>query len=129
MNRTNDDFKRREEEIMAELGMCVGTQAYHRHPSGLLVYTDGVLLMAGRCEAYWLIDSIAFLVPASKAFVSPFFRLWTLSVGEDGRGEIECRSDSGERPGIAQTVEYTDFPLAKLDLYFRDGVLYLPSEH
>lgn len=49
-------------EIRSQLSQCTGTEGYTKYLGGLLL-TDGVVLMADLCQAYWLLDIIASYQP------------------------------------------------------------------
>ena len=104
------------------------------------IFTPGVKFMADSGGAYWLVDAIAsYLRPA---YLKPLIErdprigelhFWKLTVAADRTAALEARADSGEEPFIRQAIEYTDFPLASVDIWAAyDGThwtLYLPSEH
>lgn len=56
------------------------------------------------------------------------FQLWKLTVQADRSARLICEDGNG---GVvfSKTIDYTDFPLPEIDLYFTDGVILLPSEY
>jgi hypothetical protein len=131
-------------EIEVQLHQCSGTEAYHRHLFNRLKYTDGVMLMAERCGAFWLIDAIASyqgganLKNIHKVCGGPDgHQFWILTVDRSGPSPsavLTCsrdinRSGTPNEVVVRQVIEYTDFPLDRIVLYVANGVLYLPSEH
>ena len=60
-------------------------------------------------------------------------QFWKLAVDGDKSATLTAVADSGEPPLIRQAIEFTDFPLAEIDLYcVFDGThstLTLPSEY
>jgi hypothetical protein len=59
-------------------------------------------------------------------------QFWRLTVTDES-AVLVAEADSGEEPFIRQEIEFTDFPLEKIDIWAAfDGLhwtLYLPSEH
>jgi hypothetical protein len=55
-------------------------------------------------------------------------QLWKLKVNPDHTAMLTCEEGNG---GIVFTkaIEYTDFPLAEITLYFLDKTILLPSEY
>ena len=114
-----------------------GSEAFHRHWTGKLVYTDGVRFMAEECGAWWLVDLIASWQIKARVRAEPF-QLWLLSApaSESGPWVASCWTDTpGEGRRVArQTMEYSDFPeeLAPFRLYAEQSgaglVLMLPEE-
>lgn len=124
-----------------ELRQFTGDLDRYHHPlNPKVIYTPGIKHLAARAGAYWLIDVVASYVGTSvmqKAIADDGrladLQFWRLDVREDGTAVVTCRADSGVKPAITQVIEYTDFPLAYIDLWLGyDGsvwTLYLPSEH
>lgn len=106
-----------------DLAQFTGTVNYYKHWSKRLVYTDGIKYLAEKAGAHWLVDLVASYQPLKAEF-----QCWTLKAEEGGYCAV-CKDGNGEQL-IEQKFEYTDFPkhLMPFDLYFQNGVLYLPSE-
>ncbi len=125
----------------ADLAQFTGTTQWYRHPMNTKVlYTDGVQYLAAKGEAYWLIDAIVSHLrsPVIRQALANDDRLatlqfWQLTVNDDRSAVLTCRADSDEEPAITQPIDYTDFPLAEIDIWCGRSedhwVLYLPSEH
>jgi hypothetical protein len=103
----------------------------YRHPNQRLLFTPGVLFLAGSVRAYWLIDLIAtHQLDHRIGRVSSqlwMLRVWTLTKA----CRVICARDDGQQPLLFHDLEYTDFPALLADtlkLYVNDGVLMLPSE-
>lgn len=112
-----------EEDLM----QFTGTENYYRHWLGKL-YTDGVKFVAERANAYWLIDAII-SYQAGSIYDMPF-QVWTLTVDRENKTAVlQMRQDSGRCVEVRQEIPYTDFPLAEIEMYFQNGVLFLPSEY
>ena len=89
-------------------------------------YTDGVKYVAEECEAYWLIDKI-FATQAEPEMKRQVFQVWTLTA-TDGKGTITVE-DGNDNTVATYPLEFTDFPLREITLWFTDYVLLLPTEY
>lgn len=114
-----------EEKLKAELAGFTGTESYYRHFSGLL-YTEGVKFLADKAGCHWLIDIVASYQYKLKNIG---FQLWTLKVMPDRTAEVTAKEDTNTPILVSQKIEYTDFPLSEIKLYYIDGVLILLSEY
>lgn len=108
-----------------ELRQFTGTENWYRHLSGYL-YTDGVLHVAQKGGAFWLIDKIL-LTTRAKPILQEFGS-WKLTVNKDKTATLVCE-DGNYHELYHEKIEWTDFPLNKISLWFENGVLILPSEH
>lgn len=110
-----------------DLRQFTGTEQWYRH--GLersVIYTEGAKHVAEAGGAYWLLDEIAFAQHVRKIKAEPF-QAWKLVVTgnsalltcEDGNGNVVSR----------KSIEYTDFPLPEITLWFTDNTILLPSEY
>lgn len=113
------------QSVLSELGNFTGTENYYRHWLKFN-YTDGVRFLAQEVECYWLLDAIGSYQYKVKNIP---FQIWTLKVNEDKTAVLEMKEDSGQPVIIRQEIQYTDFPLEGIELYFIDGVLLLTSEY
>ena len=67
----------------AELAQFTGTENWYRHSIAKAVhYTDGMLFVAERAGAYWLIDEIAFAQKGEPALAGEEFQVWRLMVDQ-----------------------------------------------
>ena len=108
-----------------ELRQFSGTEHWYKHLSGYL-YTDGVQYVAQNGGAYWLIDKILFTTRAKNILQE--FSVWKLEVNEDKTAILVCE-DGNYNELYREKIEWTDFSLDKIELWFENGVLILPSEH
>jgi predicted nucleic-acid-binding Zn-ribbon protein len=119
-------LKRRFEMLTTnELRQFSGTENWYKHLSGYF-YTDGVLYVAQEGGAFWLIDKILLTTRAKNNLQE--FGVWKLEVNEDKSAILVCE-DGNYNELYREKIEWTDFPLNKIDLWFENGVLILPSEH
>ena len=102
-----------------------GTENWYRHLSGYL-YTDGVQYVAQEGGACLLIDKILFTTRAKNNLQE--FGAWKLEVNEDKSAILVCE-DGNYHELYREEIEWTDFPLLRIELWFENGVLILPSEH
>ncbi len=114
-------------EIENELAHFSGTENWYRYGDSL--FTDGVFAMAEMCDAVWLIVDVLWL-QSLKAIRREEFQVWKLRPHDKGFGAT-LRCENGNL-NVVFTKEFkqTNFPLLNgIDLFFANGVLYLPSEH
>ncbi len=117
--------------LQSNLEQFTGTEAYHRwsvlHPN--FVLTDGTHYLAEQAGAYWLMDLIGSY--QSRLMHKEPFQVWKLTV-KDRKGEVIAEDGNGHVL-IRQKIEYTDFPLERIELYaIYDGnylVILLNSEY
>ena len=124
-----------------ELSYFTGDLERYRHPLNRnVIYTPGIQHVAERGEAYWLIDAIAswigsepFNEAAAKDQRISEMHFWTFKRREGEPSILFAKADSPEEPFISQLIEFTDFPLQRIDIWAgfdgRHWTLYLPSEY
>lgn len=111
-----------------DLRQFTGTDHYYKHMFGIR-YSDGVKYLAERANCYWLLDAITSHQPeCRKDIMLRDFQMWVLHVYADKSAILNCERDTDD-VAITQNIEYTDFPLQQIKLYFQNGVLFLPSEY
>ncbi len=131
----------RSSDLLADLKQFTGDLQRWRHPLyRKLIYTTGVRRLAEKASCYWLLDAIASWL-GSKEFATAARRdprirdihFWKLAVESDKSAVLTAVADSGEPPFVRQAIEFTDFPIAEINLWCgcenEHWVLYLPSEH
>jgi hypothetical protein len=137
----NPTAAQRSSDLLAGLRHFTGDLERWRHPlNRKLLFTPGVHFLAEQAGAWWLIDAIAGWLP-SREFAAAArhdprlldIEFWKLTVEGDKSATLTAVADSGEPPFIRQAIEFTDFPLAEIELYcVFDGThstLMLPSEY
>ncbi|WP_088347306.1 MULTISPECIES: DUF6876 family protein [Rhodomicrobium] len=113
----------------ADLRQFTGSETWYRH--GLvrhILYTDGAQYVAEQGGAYWLLDEIVLAQKANRAVAGEPFQLWTLEVSKDRAALLTCEDGNGN-PVFRKQIEYTDFPLDRIQLYLTDNTILLPSEY
>lgn len=118
--------------IREELKMFHGTTQYHKHlfpGKSAIVLTDGCKYIRDECKAYWLFDAIL-IYQCDKILWGINFQVWELKrLKVDLSWQLTCRDDTGKRPLIRQSIEFSDFPLDYLKIWVIDKVALLPSEY
>lgn len=112
----------------ADLAQFTGTEQWHRnHITGNILYTDGVQHVAEAGGAYWLIYEIVFAQSIAEVAQEPF-QTWKLQVHGDHTANLICEDGNSGRV-FSKRIEFTDFPLAEIEIFFTDNVMLLPSEY
>lgn len=113
----------------AQLDQFTGSETWWRHPLNRRVtFTDGVRFLAEQAGAYWLIDEILLIQPKAAKLGLPDWQFWRLTVHADKSATLLCHDGDGVI-AYAKEIGWTDFPLNRVELWFTNDVLYLPSEH
>jgi hypothetical protein len=115
-------------EIRELLEHCFGGGQCHRFSpfAGYPVATDGVSALAEAAGCYWLLDAIG-SYQGRRGKLDPRFQKWILEVDLESKEAVLTGTDEGRT--IRQRIEYTDFPLEKIELWLIYGVVMLPSEY
>lgn len=126
-------------EIKAALAGCTGSMGYHR--VGLrrdFVGTDGALMLAEKCGAFWLLDVIASHQTPALMRACRGFQVWRVRRDEGHGCVVACDDGDDSAARVRQDVEYTDLPFDAFEdgecrLYVTQGdgvlVVMLPSEY
>jgi hypothetical protein len=114
----------------AALSQFTGSETWYRHWAVRnVLYTDGARHVAEAGGAFWLLDEIAFAQCAVEAVAAEGFQVWKLTVDLDrSSGQLVCEDGNGKTVW-SKTLDYTDFPVAEVTLWFANDTIYLPSEH
>jgi hypothetical protein len=113
----------------AHLLQFTGTEQWYRH--GIvrdLLFTDGAKYVADQAGAYWLLDEIARAQRYERTVAGEEFQLWKLEVDPDHTATLTCEDGNGKAV-YRKAIEYTDFPLPEIALYFTNKTILLPSEY
>ena len=113
----------------ADLDRFTGSETWYRH--GIhrnVLFTDGAKYLADQAGAYWLLDEIAIIQPYNKRVAAEEFQVWKLAVRSDRKATLTCDDGNGNVV-FSKEIEFTDFPLDEVTLWFTNNVIYLPSEH
>lgn len=113
---------------VSDLLQFTGTELWYRHSQVRKVrYTDGVKHVAEKGGAYWLLDIIAFSQILERSVFLAEFQVWTLKVHPDKTAILTCE-DGNKNEIFRQELEYTDFPIARVILWYSNNTILLPSE-
>ena len=113
----------------ADLRQFTGSEHWYKHGlNSTVLFTDGAKYVADTAGAYWLLDEIALIQPYDKRVAATAFQFWKLVVRPDQTATLTCDDGNGNTV-FAKEIDYTDFPLDEITLYFTNNVIYLPSEH
>ena len=119
-------------ELRTELKQFHGTTEYHKHlfpGKSPILLTDGCRYIRDECRAYWLFDAIL-SYQQDKILKGINFQVWELKqLKKDLTWQLTCREDTGRKPLITQSIEYSDFPLDYIKIWVIDKVALLPSEY
>jgi hypothetical protein len=94
----------------------------------LVLFTDGAKHVADAGGAYWLLDEIALAQRYKKKVAAEEFQLWKLTVKDDHTATLSCENGNGQKV-FSKKIEFTDFPLDEITLYFTNNTILLPSEY
>jgi len=113
----------------ADLRQFTGSENWYRHGINRnVLYTEGAHYVAEAGGAYWLLDAIAIAQAHVKPVAAEEFQVWKLTVHADRTASLVC-DDGNEHIVHTQHIEFTDFPLDTITLYFTNNVIHLPSEY
>lgn len=113
-----------------DLAQFYGTETWWRHPlCPNITYTDGAKYVAEKGGAHWLLDIIATNnAYGEERFKQEEFQSWVLKVDTETKtGALTC-DDGNRNVFFTQKLDYTDFPLPEITLFFENNVICLPSE-
>lgn len=119
-------------DIQEELKEFHGTSSYHKHlfPGKSPIHiTDGCKYVRDSCNAYWLFDAIL-SYQGDKVLRGVNYQIWELKqLKKDLSWQLACKEDTGKRPLITQSIEFSSFPLDYIKIWAIDNVALLPSEY
>ena len=112
-----------------DLRQFTGSENWYRHGINRnILFTDGAKHVADEGGAYWLLDAIAICQRYEKSVASTLFQVWKLTVHSDRTASLVC-ANGNDKIVYTQHIEFTDFPLDEITLYFTNNVIHLPSEY
>ena len=113
----------------ADLAQFTGSENWYRHGiNRRVLFTDGAKYVADHAGAYWLLDEIAIIQPHDKRVAAEEFQVWKLAVNADQTGVLTCE-DGNDNVVYTKLIEYTDFPIDGITLYFTNNTILLPREY
>ena len=115
------------EQLEAALGGFIGPEHWFRtHPNVLI--TEGVKFLCDQAQCYWLIDCIASYQTIPRV-VREEFQMMELTVDLEQYTGIIVVTDGNDNELFRQDLEYTNFPLPRVKLYYTDQTVLLPREY
>ena len=109
-----------------------GTEEYHMHlfpGKSPILLTDGCKYIRDDLQANWLFDAII-SYQTHKALKGVNFQVWELKhLKVDLSWQLTCREDTGTKPLIKQSIEFSDFPVDYIKIWLIDNIALLPSEY
>ena len=106
------------------------TSQYHKHlQPGMspILISDGVKYVRDSLEAFWLLDAIL-SYQCDKEIRKIGFQKWILKQhNKDMSWELQCYDD--EKIVVSQKIEYSSFPLPKIELWLLQNICILPGEY
>ena len=113
----------------SDLNRFTGSEHWYRHSlNRKVLFTDGAKYVADQGGAYWLLDEIALSQRYDSKVSAVEFQVWKLTVKPDRTATLVCE-DGNCNVVVSRELEFTDFPLPEVTLWFADNTIYLPSEH
>lgn len=114
---------------VADLDMFTGSETFYRHAlNRKVMFTEGAHHVAEAGGAFWLLDEIALIQPYDARVAAEEFQVWKLTVRPDRTATLVCE-DGNYNVVFSKEIEFTDFPLDTITLWFANNTIYLPSEH
>ena len=121
-----------EVKLQHDLKLFRGTSRYYKHlfpGKSPILLTDGTKYVRDEFNAYWLFDDIL-SYQNEQVLKKVNFQIWELQrLKKDMSWLLTCREDTGKKPLIRQSIEYSDFPLDYVKIWVIDKVALLPSEY
>lgn len=115
----------------SDLKQFCGSIEFTKHSLFGYRYTEGITYLAENAGAYWLLDAIHSWQNEKSVRNDPMLQelqFWKLAVRDDNSATLTCRKDDNQVV-VAQDIEYTDFPLDSVLIYYIEGLMLLPSEY
>lgn len=114
-------------QILNMLDGFIGSEEFYRiYPN--VIITEGVKFLCDQAQCFWLIDCIYSYQTIEKVTVEPF-QVVDLTVDLDKHTGLIVVTDGNDVELMRQELEYTDFPLSKIRLYYTDNTVLLPREY
>jgi len=117
-------------ELLNNLSHFTGSSMLfeHRIHNYKLLYTEGVKYLAEQAKCYWLLDYICSLQTDTQIKAEPF-QTWCIENVGDFDVWIIAAEDGNGKTIHFMRLEFSDFPLNQLKLFYCNNTLLLPSEY
>jgi hypothetical protein len=119
-------------KIRNTLRQFTGTDQYYKHlfpGKSSILHTEGCKFVKDKCEANWLFDQIL-LAQAIPRVKSISFQKWIFErLRTDLSWKLTCINTDDNKSVWSKRIEFSDFPLQKIEIWVIDKVALLPSEY
>lgn len=115
------------EQILNLLDNFMGSEHFYRiYPN--VIITEGVKFLCEQAQCFWLVDAI-FSYQTIKNVAKEPFQVIDLTVDLENQTGLIVVTDGNGVELTRQELEYTDFLLSKIRLYYTDQTVLLPREY
>lgn len=114
-------------QILNMLNGFIGSEHFYRMYPNVII-TDGVKFLCEQAQCFWLIDCIYSYQTIKNVVIEPF-QVIDLTVDLEKHTGLIVVTDGNDVELTRQELEYTDFPLPKIRLYYTDNTVLLPREY
>lgn len=116
-----------QKKLLSELSGFHSTEQYHKvYPN--LMLTDGVHWLFHETCSYWIADMV-YSYQSLPIVAKELFQVYDFKVNLEKSTAVMICTDGNENILKKKYIEYTDFPLESIRLYYQNNVLLLPSEY
>ena len=113
----------------SDLTYFTGSEHWYTHPLiRSITYTDGVKYVADKAGAYWLIDEVA-TNQLDRKISAEEFQVWKLVVNREKSTAVLTCEDGDYNEVFRKDIDFTDFPLPEITLWYTNRTILLPSEY
>lgn len=114
-------------QILNMLDGFIGSEEFYRiYPN--VTITEGVKFLCEEAKCFWLIDCIYSYQTIKKVAAEPF-QIIDLTIDPEKPKGLIVVTDGNEVELTRQELDYTNFPLPKIRLYYTDNTVLLPREY
>ena len=114
-------------DLKTKLKEFIGSDCFYKHPLfPKYLYTEGVCYLAKEANAYWLIE---YIFSRQEEKLSKYsFQIWKLQVHKNRTANVIVENGDCEKITSYQ-LDFTNFPMEEITLWFTNNTLLLPSEY
>lgn len=119
-------------KIRNTLCQFTGTDHYYKHlfpGKSPIIISEGCRYVREKCEANWLFDQIL-IAQSLPRMKNVFFQKWVFGqLREDLSWKLNCINTDDGKSVWSKRIEFSDFPLRKIEIWVIDKVALLPNEY
>ena len=114
----------------SELAQFTGSDNWYRHIRSTAMFSTPTArsMLPSTAERIGFWTKSRSFSPTTSAVAAEEFQVWKLTVHPDRSATLTC-DDGNDNIVFTKKIEYTDFPLDEITLYFANNVIHLPSEY